>query len=85
MTNVITQVEPAGLLVHLRPVIELTDDQLFELCQISGRWPSAVASLFEARDRLAGGPAVPCLLPRLAAVGHRLSPSGGRRPTAALC
>jgi hypothetical protein len=41
MTNVITQVEPAGLLVHLRPVIELTDDQLIELCQISGRWPSA--------------------------------------------
>jgi Uma2 family endonuclease len=35
MTKVITQVEPAGFLVHLRPVIELTDDQLFELCQIN--------------------------------------------------
>jgi Uma2 family endonuclease len=35
MTKVITQVEPAGFLVHLRPVIKLTDDQLFELCQIN--------------------------------------------------
>ena len=35
MTKVINQVEPAGFLVHLRPVIELTDDQLFELCQIN--------------------------------------------------
>jgi Uma2 family endonuclease len=35
MTKVITQVEPAGSLVHLRPVIKLTDDQLFELCQIN--------------------------------------------------
>jgi Uma2 family endonuclease len=35
MTKVITQVEPAGFLVHLRPVIELTDDQLFALCQIN--------------------------------------------------
>jgi Uma2 family endonuclease len=35
MTKVITQVEPAGFLLHLRPVIELTDDQLFELCQIN--------------------------------------------------
>ncbi len=35
MTKVITQVEPSGYLLHLRPVIELTDDQLFELCQIN--------------------------------------------------
>jgi Uma2 family endonuclease len=35
MTKVITQVEPDRFLVHLRPVIELTDDQLFELCQIN--------------------------------------------------
>jgi Uma2 family endonuclease len=35
MTKVITQVEPAGFLLHVRPVIELTDDQLFELCQIN--------------------------------------------------
>ncbi len=35
MTKAITQVEPAGFLLHLRPVIELTDDQLFELCQIN--------------------------------------------------
>lgn len=35
MTKVISQVEPAGFLLHLRPVIELTDDQLFELCQIN--------------------------------------------------
>jgi Uma2 family endonuclease len=35
MTKVITQVEPAGFLLHLRPVIELTDDQLFDLCQIN--------------------------------------------------
>jgi len=35
MTKGITQAEPAGFLVHLRPVIELTDDQLFEFCQIN--------------------------------------------------
>jgi Uma2 family endonuclease len=35
MTQVITQVEPDRFLLHLRPVIELTDDQLFELCQIN--------------------------------------------------
>jgi Uma2 family endonuclease len=35
-TKVITQVEPYRFLLHLRPVIELTDDQLFELCQING-------------------------------------------------
>jgi Uma2 family endonuclease len=35
MTDVLTQVEPARVLLHLRPVIKLTDDQLFELCQIN--------------------------------------------------
>jgi Uma2 family endonuclease len=35
MAKVITQVEPDRFLLHLRPVIELTDDQLFELCQIN--------------------------------------------------
>ena len=35
MTKVIPQVEPAGVLVHLRPVVDLSDDQLFELCQIN--------------------------------------------------
>jgi Uma2 family endonuclease len=34
-TEVINQVEPDRFLLHLRPVIELTDDQLFELCQIN--------------------------------------------------
>ena len=31
----INQVEPDRFLLHLRPVIKLTDDQLFELCQIN--------------------------------------------------
>jgi len=35
MIKAIPQVEPAGLLVHLRPVIELTEDQFFEFCQIN--------------------------------------------------
>jgi Uma2 family endonuclease len=35
MVKVIPQVEPAGLLVHLRPVIELTEDQFFDFCQIN--------------------------------------------------
>src|SRR5919106_3929484 len=35
LTKVISQVEPDRFLLHLRPVIELTDDQLFELCQIN--------------------------------------------------
>src|SRR5262245_28680110 len=34
-TEVIDQVEPNRFLIHLRPVIKLTDDQLFELCQIN--------------------------------------------------
>ena len=33
MTKVLSQVEQGAVLVHLRPVIELTDDQFFELCQ----------------------------------------------------
>jgi hypothetical protein len=35
MTKVINQVEPDRFLLHMRPVIKLTDDQLFELCQIN--------------------------------------------------
>jgi Uma2 family endonuclease len=35
MTKVFSQVETDRFLLHLRPVIELTDDQLFELCQIN--------------------------------------------------
>jgi Uma2 family endonuclease len=35
MLKVIPQVEPGALLVHLRPVIELTEDQVFEFCQIN--------------------------------------------------
>jgi Uma2 family endonuclease len=35
MLKAIPQVEPAALLVHLRPVIELTEDQFFEFCQIN--------------------------------------------------
>ncbi|MGH8068264.1 MAG: Uma2 family endonuclease [Candidatus Entotheonellia bacterium] len=35
MTKVISQVETDRFLLHVRPVIELTDDQLFELCQIN--------------------------------------------------
>ncbi len=35
MIKAIPQVEPAGLLVHLRPVVELTEDQFFDFCQIN--------------------------------------------------
>jgi Uma2 family endonuclease len=35
MLKAIPQVEPTALLVHLRPVIELTEDQFFEFCQIN--------------------------------------------------
>jgi Uma2 family endonuclease len=35
MTKVISHVETDRFLLHLRPVIELTDDQLFELCQLN--------------------------------------------------
>src|SRR5262245_50362478 len=34
-TKAINQVEPDRFLLHLRPVIKLTDDQLYELCQIN--------------------------------------------------
>jgi Uma2 family endonuclease len=35
LTKVINQIEPDRFVLHLRPVIKLTDDQLFELCQIN--------------------------------------------------
>ena len=35
MIKAIPQVEPSALLVHLRPIIELTEDQFFEFCQIN--------------------------------------------------
>jgi Uma2 family endonuclease len=35
MTEVINQVESTRFLLRLRPVVKLTDDQLFELCQIN--------------------------------------------------
>jgi Uma2 family endonuclease len=35
MNKVINQVEPDRFILHLKPVIKLTDDQLFELCQIN--------------------------------------------------
>jgi Uma2 family endonuclease len=35
MTEVINQVEPDRFLLHLRPVVKLADDQLFDLCQIN--------------------------------------------------
>jgi Uma2 family endonuclease len=35
LTKVISQVEPDRFVLYLRPIIELTDDQLFELCQIN--------------------------------------------------
>jgi len=35
MIKAIPQIEPAALLVHLRPVIELTEDQFFDFCQIN--------------------------------------------------
>jgi Uma2 family endonuclease len=33
--KVVNQVEPDRFLLHVQPVIKLTDDQLFELCQIN--------------------------------------------------
>jgi Uma2 family endonuclease len=33
--KVISQIEPDRFVLYLRPVIDLTDDQLFELCQIN--------------------------------------------------
>lgn len=35
MTKVLPETEQAPLIMHLQPVIKLTDDQLFELCQIN--------------------------------------------------
>ncbi|MBI4639759.1 MAG: Uma2 family endonuclease [Candidatus Tectomicrobia bacterium] len=35
MTKVLSQVESLPLIVHLQPVINLTDDQFFEFCQIN--------------------------------------------------
>ena len=35
MTEVTTQVENSPLVLHLHPVINLTDDQFFEFCQIN--------------------------------------------------
>lgn len=35
MTQVLSQVEKSPLIVRLRPVINLTDDQFYELCQIN--------------------------------------------------
>jgi Uma2 family endonuclease len=35
MTKVLPEMEQAPLIIHLRPVIELTDDQFFEFCQIN--------------------------------------------------
>jgi Uma2 family endonuclease len=38
MTKVLPQVEIHPVVLQLRPVINLTDDQLFELCQLNGDW-----------------------------------------------
>jgi Uma2 family endonuclease len=35
MTKVLPEMEQAPFILHLRPVIELTDDQFFEFCQIN--------------------------------------------------
>jgi Uma2 family endonuclease len=35
MTEVTTQVENSPLVLHLQPIINLTDEQFFELCQIN--------------------------------------------------
>jgi Uma2 family endonuclease len=35
MTKVLTQVQPDAFVVHLRPVIDLTEEQFFEFCQIN--------------------------------------------------
>ncbi len=35
MTTVTTQVENSPLVLHLQPIINLTDDQFFEFCQIN--------------------------------------------------
>ena len=38
MTKVIPQVEIHPVVLRLKPVIHLTDEQLFELCQLNGDW-----------------------------------------------
>jgi Uma2 family endonuclease len=38
MTKVIPQVEIHPVVLRLKPVIHLTDDQLFELCQLNADW-----------------------------------------------
>ncbi len=38
MTKVLPQVEIHPVVLKLTPVINLTDDQLFELCQLNGDW-----------------------------------------------
>jgi Uma2 family endonuclease len=38
MTKVIPQIEIHPVVLRLKPVIQLTDDQLFELCQLNGDW-----------------------------------------------
>jgi len=35
MTKVLPETEQAPLIIHLQPIIKLTDDQLFDLCQIN--------------------------------------------------
>ncbi|HAA33308.1 MAG TPA: hypothetical protein DCE56_43275, partial [Cyanobacteria bacterium UBA8553] len=35
MTEVTTQVENSPLVLHLQPIINLTDDQFFEFCQLN--------------------------------------------------
>ena len=38
MTKVLPQVEIHPVVLKLKPAINLTDDQLFELCQLNGDW-----------------------------------------------
>lgn len=38
MTKVLSQVEIHPVVLKLTPVINLTDDQLFEFCQLNGDW-----------------------------------------------
>jgi Uma2 family endonuclease len=38
MTKVLPQVEIRPVVLKLKPAINLTDDQLFELCQLNGDW-----------------------------------------------
>jgi Uma2 family endonuclease len=38
MTTVVPQIEIHAVVLRLKPVITLTDDQLFELCQLNRDW-----------------------------------------------